>query len=216
MMHYAHMLALGWLPAVVVALWEVARNRRTRRFGVEPAVSAEAVRWGLYLAAAWTIGYAALSLCWLDAQGLTASLAAAVLFTVGTTGLLLWHVGNRYCSRQPHLREMRDAAYSTRLSLVARTRKLRRLAYLGLGEQRDARYGEELIHASNVQLGRLQRALTTQAFLQRLRGSAAERAELDATVTEQRRLLSAAQHFLSVTAAVESIPCLVAEPVMVW
>jgi len=218
------LLALGLAPAAGFAIWEASLRRRTRRFGVACPVSAEGVRWALYAAGAYELAYASLTVAWLDgavrAAGALVPLVTATICTMLATGLLLWHLGERYAPRIPRLGDLRADVYGTRLAIVRRCRLLRWQASRRRPEMstadREAAGGEMLLRRSDAQLRRLQQALTTQSFLRRVKSDPEARAQLDAIVGEQRRLLGDVQHFLARTEPVLALAQPYLATVRVW
>lgn len=203
-------LAWGLLPAVLVLLWEAARRRRERHYGFAPAVSAEGVRWAQYTGASYQLGYAALALAYIDGHGGSLALLLVVVSTCLTTGLLLWHVGDRYGSWTPRLWDMRLQCYRSRQAVARRGRALTRWAYRATGvERRDllevAEEAAELVARCDKQLRRLQLALSTEAFFRRVAHPEGARAELAAIGAEQRAILCAGMALLDRTAPVTTV-----------
>ena len=200
------LLVLGLLPALALTLWEALRRQRSRRAGSVVAPCAEGLRWALYAAAVYELGYAGLALAWLDAgqagRGGSSVLVAGVLSTSLATLLLLWHFGERYAPVIPRLGDWREACYLTRLALLRRVRTLRYAAHNGSrGHGAAIAEMERLLGVANAQMHRLQRALSTQVFFARIRRDTAARAQLAEIVAEQRELLHAAHCVLAATAA---------------
>ena len=214
-------LALGLLPALAVATWEVARQRRRALRGFARPVSPEGVRWVQYTAAAYELGYAGLAVAYID--GREGGPASALLFlgvvccTCCASGLLLWSLGVKYGSDTPRLTEMRADIYRSRLLLHSRANQLGRLAHRGLNYERwslttDAERGRELMQRCTEQLARIQAALTTRSFMMRVRDARHGRSEVRILRSEQARLLQLTEAYLAETAHEARL----LEPALAW
>lgn len=211
------LLVLGLLPALMLTVWEASRRGRSRRAGSVMAPCAEGFRWALYAAAVYELCYAGLALAWLDGvaagRGGSTALIAVVMSTALATLLLLWHFGERYAPVIPRLSDWREACYVTRIALTRRLRALRYAAHCGQAGHGDAiaEIGA-LLAAANTQMHLLQQALSTQAFLRRVRSEPAAKAQLVHITAAQRQLLTGAHAVLAATAAHAVV---VGEPVVV-
>lgn len=199
-------LAWGLLPNFAVVVWEIARQRRSRGGELRP-VSPEGIRWVQYAGGAYLLGYAGLALAQIDPDDTTLSPTALVLVvfvTVFSAGLLLWHLGQRFGSETPRLADLREQCYRLRLAIWRRGRALAKCSYRRRGFDRWALRGDlasaQLLQEKcDLQLRRLQHALSTEAFLRRVRFPQHGREEIATLLAEQRWLVDHAREFLAAT-----------------
>ena len=198
-------LAWGVLPAAMVVAWETARQRRILRVGFAAPVSTEGVRWAQYTGAAYLLGYAALALATID--GRSPALAFVVFCTSLTGGLMLWYLGHRYGSETPRLTDMREQCYRCRTAAVRRThvlgRAIRHEPRLATRLASDLEWSATLIDRCDQQLKALQVALSTDAFVRRVRFPHLGRAEVAYLRDEQAAIINAGVAFLRATAPLD-------------
>ena len=205
------LLAVGLLPALFFGAWELRLRRGERRSGLPSPVSAEGLRWLLYAAGAYELCYAGLAVAWLDGRHVASApaLIAAVVFIMLATGVLLWDLGTRYAPRIPRLDHLRIECYRARLVLTRRARLLRWYAYRFGGMRGELTDIDALVADCGEQLHRLQRAMSTEVFLRRVRRDPLARAEVEHILAAQHRMLRDAQRCLLATA-----PLAVLEPAL--
>jgi len=203
-------LALGLLPALAVATWEVARQRGRARRGFAKPVSPEGVRWVQYAAAVYELGFAGTAVAYVDGRdgGQLAALLflAVICCTCFASGLLLWGLGLKYGSDTPRLTEMRADIYRCRLMIHHRAVELGRLSHRVPNLNcdaltTDAERGRDLMQRCTEQLARIQVALTTRSFMRRVRDARHGSAEVRLLRQEQSELLKQTAAYLRDTAA---------------